>query len=82
MNMGDSWQTYVVGHSVVDSKLLGKPLGQGLETSAQDSHLVAQSLQCAAELSGAGSDGDDGLELIKYVCGYTLKEANALLQRC
>ena len=75
-------KTYVVGDGIVDSKLLSEPLGQRLETSAQDGHLVAQNLQCTAELSGAGGDGDNGLELVKHVRGDSLEKAHALLQGC
>lgn len=72
----------MVGNCIVDAELFGQPLCQGLEAAAQDGYLVAQSLQCSAEFTGAGGDGQDRLESIKNICWNTLEQTDALLQRC
>ena len=46
----------MVGNGNVDTELLSEPLGEGLEPTAHHGNFVAQSLQCAAELTGALGD--------------------------
>lgn len=72
-------KTYVVGNRMVNSKLLGEPLGERLEATAQNGQLVPQSLQCAAKLTGTIGDGEDGLEFVEDVGRDALEEADALL---
>lgn len=57
----------MVGNSDVDTELLGEPLGEGLESAAHHGDLVAQSLQCAAELTGALGNFQNGLELLEDI---------------
>lgn len=57
----------MVGNGNVDTELLGEPLGEGLEPAAHHGDLVAQSLQCAAELTGALGDFQNGLELLEDI---------------
>lgn len=70
----------MVGNGNVDTELLGEPLGEGLEPAAHHCDLVAQGLQCAAELTGALGDFQDGLELLEDICGDAVEKTDAFLQ--
>jgi hypothetical protein len=74
-------RTYVVGNGNIDTKLSGQPLSERLETAADHGKGVSQSLQCTAELTGTLGDLQDGLQLLKHVCGDAAEQTNALLQR-
>lgn len=70
----------MVSNGNVDTELLGEPCGQGLEPAAHHCDREAQSLQCAAELTGALGDCQDRLELLEDVCGDAVEKTDAFLQ--
>lgn len=70
---------YVIGNGNVDTELSSQPFGEGLEPAAHHCDLVAQSLQCAAELTGALGDFQDGLELLEDICGDAVEKTNTFL---
>lgn len=69
--------TYVVGKRVVEAEFPGQPVCKGLEAAAQHGHFVSELLERAAQFARARGDGDDGLELLKDVCGDALEQADA-----
>lgn len=69
----------MVGNGNVDTELAGEPFGEGLEPAAHYCDLVAQSLQCAAELTGTLRDFEDGLELLEDICGDAIEKTDPFL---
>lgn len=72
----------MVGDCVVNSQLLGEPLGQWLEAAAQDGQFVAHGFQRAAKFRRSGRNGDDGPELVEDVSRDAFQQTDALLQGC
>jgi hypothetical protein len=73
---------YVVRNCIVQAQLTSEPLSKRLEATAQHSHLESQSLQSTAKLTGTLGNGDDRLELVKYIGRDALEQTDALLERC
>ena len=59
--------------SVVQLQLVGEPVGQRDEASADDGQSVAQRLQRSTELTCTGRDADDRLEPLEDVGGHALE---------
>lgn len=74
-------EMYVVCNCVVQAQLIGEKVSEWLESTAENCSLVPKFPERGAELSGTWRDGNDGLELVKYICRCSFEKSYPSFKR-